>query len=70
MCYFYEQLFCYLCNFTHPKTGFDLVSEEDHMFIELKTDWDIHNHNGKESKFYLLRKYKTINSNNLLYLFK
>ena len=38
MGYFYEQLFCYLCNFTHPQTGFDLVNEKDQIFIELKTD--------------------------------
>ena len=38
MGYFYEQLFCYLCNFAHPKTGFDLINEKDQIFIELKTD--------------------------------
>ena len=27
MGYFYEQLFCYLCNFTHPKTGFESVKK-------------------------------------------
>ena len=49
MGYFYEQLFCYLCNFTHPKTSFDLVNE-DQIFIELKTDWSTDNHNGNESR--------------------
>ena len=52
MGYFYKQLFCYLCNFTHPKTGFNLVNEKDQIFIELPTDWNTDNHNGKESKFY------------------
>ena len=47
------------CNFTHPKTSFNLVNEEDRIFIELKTDWSTDNHNGKENKFHLLRKYKT-----------
>ena len=63
MDYFCEQLFCYLCNFTHPKIGFDLINEEDHMYIELKTDWNTDNHNGKESKFCLLRKCKTLQFN-------
>ena len=58
MGYFYEQLFCFLCNFIYPKTGFHLVNEEDHMFIELKTDWNTDNHNGKESKFRLLKNTK------------
>ena len=31
MGYFYEQLFCYLCNFTHPKTGFDLINEKEQI---------------------------------------
>ena len=62
MGYFYEQLFYYLCNFTHTKTGFDLVNEKDHMFIELKRYWNTDNHDGKE-RFHLLRKYKTNNPN-------
>ena len=33
MGYLYEQLFSYLCNFTHPKTGFDLVNEKDKIII-------------------------------------
>ena len=60
MDYIYE-LFCYLCNFTHPKkTGLKIVNEEEQIFIESKTDWNTDNHNGKESKFCFLRKYKTI----------
>ena len=62
MGYFYEKLFCYLCNFAHPKTGFDLVNEEDQIFIELKSNWKTDNHNSKESKFHHLGKYKTKNS--------
>ena len=41
--YFYKQLFCYVCNFIHPKLDFDLVNKEDHKFIELKTDWNTDN---------------------------
>ena len=60
MGYFYEQLFCYLCNFTYPKTGFDLINEIiNQIFLELKTDWSTDNHN--ESNFHLLGKYKTNN---------
>ena len=61
---FCEQLFCYLCNFTHPKTGFHLVNENDRVVIELKTDWSTDNHNGKEKKFRLLQKFKTNKTNN------
>ena len=67
MGYFYEQLFCYLCNFTHPKTGIDLIDEKEQIFIELKTDWNTDNHNSKESKFRLLSKYKRNNSNAKVY---
>ena len=67
MGYFYEQLFCYLCNFTHPKTGFDLVNEKEQIFIELKTDWNTDNYNAKESKFRFLNKYKRNNSNAKVY---
>ena len=67
MGYFYEQLFCYLCNFTHPKTGFDLINEEEQIFIELKTDWKTDNYNAKESKFRFLSKYKRNNSNAKVY---
>ena len=63
MGYFYEQLFSYLCNFTHPKTDFDLVKKEDQIFIELKTDWSTENHNEKESKFRLFQKYETNSPN-------
>ena len=63
MGYFYEQLFCYLCNFTHSETGFDLINEKEQIFIELKTDWNADNHSSKESKFHLLSKYKRHNSN-------
>ena len=65
--YFYEQLFCYLCNFIHPKTGFDLINEKEQIFIELKTDWNTDNHNSKESKFRLLSKYKRNNPNAKVY---
>ena len=67
MGYFYEQLFCYLCNFIHPKTGFDLINEKEQIFIELKTDWNTDNHNSKESKFHLLSKYKRNNPNAKVY---
>ena len=53
MGYFYEKLFCYICNFKHPETGFDLVNVEKQIFIELKTDWNTDKHNAKESKFRL-----------------
>ena len=33
---FYQQLFCYLCNFIHPETGFDLINEKEQIFIKLK----------------------------------
>ena len=64
---FYKQLFCYLCNFNHPKTGFDLINEEEQIFIELKTDWNTDNYNAKESKFRFLSKYKRNNSNAKVY---
>ena len=67
MGYFYEQLFCYLCNFTHPETGFDLINEKEQIFIELKTDWNTDNHSSKESKFHFLSKYKRNNSNAKVY---
>ena len=67
MGYFYEQLFCYLCNFTHPETGFDLINEKEQIFIELKTDWNTDNHSSKESKFRFLSKYKRNNSNAKVY---
>ena len=67
MGYFYKQLFCYLCNFTHPETEFDLINEKEQIFIKLKTDWSTDNHNAKESKFCLLSKYKRNNSNAKVY---
>ena len=60
--YFYEKLFCYLCNFKHPEAGFDLVNVEKQIFIELKWDWNTDKHNAKESKFCFFNKYKTNNS--------
>ena len=67
MSYFYEQLFCYRCNFTYLKTGFDSVNEKDQIFIKLTTDWSTYNYNGKESKFRFVRKYKTNNPNREVY---
>ena len=67
MGYFYEQLFCYRCNFTHPETGFDLVNEKYQIFIELKTDWSTDNHNAKKSKFRFLGKCKTNDPNTKVY---
>ena len=73
---FYKQLFCYLCNFTHLKTGcckafpletFDLINEKEQIFIKLKTDWSTDNYNAKESKFCFLSKYKRNNSNAKVY---
>ena len=58
---FYEELFCYLCNFEHPKKGFDLVNKKEQIFIELKTSFSTDNHNSKHSKFHLLGKYKASN---------
>ena len=49
---------CYFCHFSHPKTGFDLVNE-DQIFIELKSNWKTDTHNSKESKFHHLEKYIT-----------
>ena len=56
-----------ISNFTHPKTGFDLINEEEQIFIELKTDWNTDNHNSKHSKFHLMGKYKTNNPNANVY---
>ena len=67
MGYLYEELFCYLCNFIHPKTGFDLINEEEQIFIELKTDWNTDNYNAKESKFRLLSNYKRNNPKAKIY---
>ena len=67
MGYFYKQLFCYLCNFSHSEIGFDLINEEQQIFIKLKTDWSTDNNNSKESKFRLLNKYKRNNSNSKVY---
>ena len=61
MCYFYEKLFCYLCNFKHPEVGFDFVDEEKQIYIELKTIWDTEKHNAKESKFCFFKKYRLNN---------
>ena len=71
---FYEQLFCYLCNFIHPRKGFDLVNEQEHIFIELKTNFLSDNHNARNNKFQentkqiQNKKYKDKKS--LLHLFK
>ena len=35
---FYKKLFCYLCNFKHQETGFNLVNEKEDIFIDLKTN--------------------------------
>ena len=51
------------------KTGFDLVNDEDQIFIELKADRSTDNHNGKESKFRFLGKYKRNNLNAKVYYF-
>ena len=58
MGYFYEKLFCYLCNFKHSETGFDLVDVEKQIYIELKMGWDTDKHNVKESKFCLFKNTK------------
>ena len=36
---FSEKLFCYLCNFKHQETGFNLVNEVENIFIKLKTNF-------------------------------
>ena len=46
-----------VASFTHPKAGFDLVNEEDQIFIKLKSNWKTDNYNSKESKFHHIRKY-------------
>ena len=63
---FYEQIFCYLCNFIHPRKGFDLVNEQQ-IFIEVKTNFLSDNHNARNSKFHYLGKYKTNNPNAKVY---
>ena len=60
--HFYEQLFCFLCNFIHLRKGFNLVNEQEQI-LELKTNFLSDNHNARQSKFYLLRKYKSNNPN-------
>ena len=60
---FYEQLFCYLCNFIHPRKELDLVNEQEQIFIELKTNFLLDNHNARNSKFHHLGKHKTNNPN-------
>ena len=47
MGHFYEKLFCYLCNFTHRIKGFDLINEEEQIFIELKTNFLSDNYNAR-----------------------
>ena len=59
---FYEQLFCYLCNFKHQETGFNLVNKKEDIFIDLKTNFLLDNYNAKHNKFRCFRKYKTMNS--------
>ena len=58
---FYEKLFCYLCNFNHLKKGFDLINEQEQIFIEIKANFLSDNYNARHSKFHLLGKYKTNN---------
>ena len=67
MSQFYKQLFCYLCNFKHPRKGFDLLNKQEQIFIELKTNFLSNNHNARNSKFHHLEKYKTNNLNANVY---
>ena len=60
---FYEQLFCYLCNFKHQETGFNLVNEKEDIFVDLKTNFLSDNFNAKHNKFHHFKKYITNNSN-------
>ena len=36
---FYEKLFCYLFNFKHQETGFNLVNKKKDIFIDLQTNF-------------------------------
>ena len=54
--------YCYLCNFKHQETGFNLVNEKEDIFIDLKTNFLSDNYNAKYNKFRFFKKYKTNNS--------
>ena len=43
---FYEKLFCYLCNFKHHETGFNLVNKREDIFIDIKTNFLSDNYNA------------------------
>ena len=58
---FYEALFAYLCNFSHPSKGFDLVDYKNNIYIELKSNWSTDNYDSKNSKFQKLVKHKAVN---------
>ena len=58
---FYEDLFCYLCNFTRPLKGFDLVCVNRKMYIELKSNWNSDSCNARHEKFRLLTEFKINN---------
>ena len=60
---FYENLFCYLCDFQKPKKDFDLIDTKENIYIELKSKYSTDNHNSKDSKFHHLGKFQTQNPN-------
>ena len=48
MDYFYEKLFCYLCNFKHQETGSNLVNKKEDIFVEFKTNLLSDNYSAKQ----------------------
>ena len=62
---FYEKLFCYLGNFKHQETGFNLVNEKEDIFVELKTNFL--SDNAEHNKFHHFKKYKTNNPDAKIY---
>ena len=49
-----NQNLCETCNKNH----FDLIDNEDQIYIELKSNFNTDNHNARDSKFHHLGKYK------------
>ena len=61
---FYERLFAYLCNLSQPQKRFDLINEENNLYIELKTSYKTDNKNSKESKFNYFKTFKQQHNQN------
>ena len=47
---------CETCN----RNSFDLINEEEHVYIELKSSFQTDNHNSKDSKFHHLGEFKSL----------